>query len=119
MRENEDLEVYYFGVIRTKNHSHCLYDDNLVRISSCGIGPFEYIDSCLTPSDEIEGSFKLHYRGSWTAVSWWDRSGDYRPGSNSTVIVNRILSIEEMVQICKKYFFAVVERQNFDIDRWK
>ncbi len=53
--------------------------------------------------------------GMVTLVSFWDRSVDSRPGSNSIFALPGMLSFEDAVQTIKDNFGWVVNRFRFDL----
>lgn len=56
------------------------------------------------PDSQPEGVCRIHYRIGWTAMAFWDRSGDHRKGSCSVLIENRELSFGEMVKLFEESF---------------
>ncbi|WP_437477414.1 hypothetical protein WME75_28250 [Sorangium sp. So ce1014] len=53
---------------------------------------------------------RLHHRDGWTAISFWDRSGDERYGSSSTLIASGTHTAREMVELFEQSFPAIWER---------
>lgn len=69
--------------------------------------------------DQPEGVVRHHqrghwirhdWRGHWTAISFWDRSCDSRPGSNSAFIARGDMTGAEMLALFERSFPAVWER---------
>jgi hypothetical protein len=60
--------------------------------------------------DQPEGIVRVHRRGGWTAISFWDRSGDGRHGSSSTFIAAGEHTAREMVALFERSFPAIWER---------
>lgn len=52
----------------------------------------------------------LHHQKGWTAVSFWDRTGDTRYGSNSTFLAEGDFSFEDMLAMARTRFRPVMER---------
>lgn len=68
------------------------------------------IDGTFPPADGSEEQFKatmLHIHG-YTVLSWWDRSVDKRPGSNSTVLLPFIMTNFPMAVVRAKALFPWV-----------
>ncbi len=57
-----------------------------------------------------EGHARLHHRGGWTALSFWDRSGDQRHGSSSTLVARGEFTAAEMAALFERAFPAVWRR---------
>lgn len=64
---------------------------------------------------ELEGKALVHYKDGWTALSFWDRSVDSRPASNSTYIVEGTVAFEQMVEFAKKSFAARWNKMSFEV----
>ncbi|XXX79137.1 hypothetical protein WMF30_10225 [Sorangium sp. So ce134] len=60
--------------------------------------------------DQPEGIVRLHHRGGWTAISFWDRSGDGRHGSSSTFVAAGEHTAREMVELFQRSFPALWAR---------
>ncbi|WP_437309959.1 hypothetical protein [Sorangium sp. So ce388] len=60
--------------------------------------------------NQPEGLVRLHHRGGWTAISFWDRSGDSRYGSSSTLVASGTHTAREMVALLQRAFPAIWER---------
>lgn len=53
---------------------------------------------------EVVGEALLHHKDGWTALSFWDRTIDTRPGSNSNYFAKGTFTFEEMVELAKTRF---------------
>lgn len=77
------------------------------------------IDSGLTPDPNHptgpEGIFATHYLDGWTAISFWDRTGDQRGASNSTFVFDEILTPEAAVEKAREKFPELFERFTFEL----
>jgi len=63
-----------------------------------------------------QGVAALHHRWGWSALALWDRTGDSRPGSHSTFLLERgDATFEEMVAMAREHFPEIVERWPFAI----
>ncbi|MGK3995130.1 hypothetical protein [Sorangium sp. So ce1024] len=60
--------------------------------------------------DQPEGIVRLHRRDGWTAISFWDRSGDGRYSSSSTFVAAGERGAREMVELFRRRFPAIWER---------
>lgn len=115
-------DCYYLGCYRAIGHylwgeelgAHLWDDDDAMhRI-------FPIIDGGLCPqvdreNQQIEGAAALHHKGGWTALAFWDRSGDHRPGSNSVFIFRGELTFDDAVARAKEKFPDVWGRFQFDV----
>jgi len=66
-------------------------------------------------AEQIEGAALLHYKDGWTALSFWDRSIDKRSGCNSNFFAQGTHTFEEMLEIARAHFPAVMARFTFKI----
>ena len=138
-------EVYYFGCIQTAGHflfdRHQQHVDKrntgipwrwldgslAPHYKDCGFN--DVIDDvghikayCVNRSGQprpmcsgIDGIAKLHHKDGWTAVAFWDRSVDHRPGSNSAFIFHEDLTFTEALAIAKAQFSSIFARFTFEI----
>jgi len=63
----------------------------------------------------VEGRALIHFVQGWTVLSFWDRSGDSRGGSNSNFVVKGRHSFNDMVEITRALFPQIWARFNFDV----
>ncbi len=116
------MRFYYFGCIDQPGHQMWSPEtpqnllerralSDLVRTNPWGLR----IDTCLCPGGGVQGQAMLHHRAGWTALSFWDRSVDHRPGSNSTFLAEGLYSFEQMIEMAKSYFPQVMGRLTFDL----
>lgn len=62
--------------------------------------PWPYLDGtlcCITKGYQRQGVATLHHKAGWTALAFWDRTGDSRPGSHSTFVYPGTLRYEDML----------------------
>jgi hypothetical protein len=80
----------------------------------------DLLDNKLCPSHSAspEGVAQLHHKDGWTALAFWDRSVDSRPGSHSTFFTEGTHDFTAMVEICKRDFPEVWARYPFEITEW-
>ena len=118
--------LYFFGVQTPKIYGHYLYTSAGSRAQKGyrihnwhSIGPFPTLDSALAPQGEHlnrEGAAALHqrydfYDGSlWTAVSFWDFSGDERRNSNSAFVIQEPHTFEEMCSLAQEQYPRIWNR---------
>ena len=57
-----------------------------------------------------QGVARLHHRDGWTALAWWDRSGDARGGSNSAFVAEGTLTAAEVIERGRVAFPTVWRR---------
>lgn len=60
--------------------------------------------------DQPEGVVRLHHRDGWTAISFWDRTGDRRGSSNSTFIAEGMHDAPQMLTLFAESFPAIWAR---------
>lgn len=105
---------YYFGVA-PQDRGHHLYDDQSFwpkRPEAIGL-PFKLteLDSAYCPNvTRQQGVAKTTYENGWTVLSFWDQTGDSRPGSHSTFLLPGALKWEEAVAAARAAFPQVMKR---------
>ncbi len=114
---DDDTAFFYFGCI---GHSgHYLWSAPYRQCRDVGTTPWGFaIDGKLCPITEgrqREGVASVHHKDGWTALAFWDRSIDSRPGSNSVFLAGEYLSFDEMVALAKSRFPDVWKRYSFDV----
>lgn len=53
----------------------------------------------------------------WSALAFWDRSGDGRPGSNSVFFCHALVSPEELLGLAREQWPSVFDRPRFPVLR--
>ena len=126
-----DPDAYYFGCHRDLGHFLWLPGMQrqrgdwleLMRNIALWFG-VRNIDGGLCPgydprgyghNEYAQGYAKLTYAAPWTALAFWDRTIDHRPGSNSTFILRGNYSFDEEVAAAKAYFPEVWARYTFAV----
>lgn len=118
------MKVYFFGVWRKNDAGHYLYHPNgQTHISAKTIQPWGYaIDGKLCPEwdnkrtqSAAQGQGALHHLGGWTALAWWDQTGDRRDGSNSVLLAEGVWTTEDMLALGREHFPAQMARQTVPI----
>ena len=115
-------EIYFFGVISPDNLGHHLYrpggtwatEHSLPDDFPCSIAG---LDQCFLPArqPQEQGRARLWRTRGWTIVSFWDRSGDSRPGSNATLIARGRLDLNEVLDRARISFPEIVARWKFPV----
>jgi len=62
-----------------------------------------------------QGHASLHRKGGWTALAFWDRSGDHRGNSMSCFFVRGEHTFDEVVQITKERLPSLWKRFPFEV----
>lgn len=116
-----DVECYYFGV--ASHGGHCLIGPDPAICGSHGrialaraLGRAD-IDGglCWSVSHQAEGRALLTQGLGWTAVAFWDRSGDSRPNSNTAFIVRGTLAFEQVVRVARHRWPQIWQRFTFPV----
>lgn len=126
-------KLYYFGCYG--GTGHYMHDVHMNRDwEFCKTNTWGYhVDGGLAPGSEAknankykdpeytnhynrEGSAKLHHKDGWTALAWWDRSVDSRPGSNSVILAEGQFTEVEMVGFLFTEFKRVWNRIKYPIN---
>lgn len=71
------------------------------------------IDGGLLPKQEHQHEPIVSHQDGWTAMAFWDRTVDTRPGSNSCFLAEGDYSLDEMCALAVKHFPRVVKRFPF------
>jgi len=115
--------IYLFGVWTEpfRRDGHYLYDRHGQQVDHDFL-PVELrrrLDGQLCPVDPLqrEGKARHHCVQQWTAIAFWDQTGDTRRNSNSAFLAPGVWSFEEMLdsarlafpQIFKRFTFGIVE----------
>ncbi len=74
--------------------------------------PFgRYPDTTLCPEGpQYQGQAVLHQKKGWTAIGFWDRTGDTRGNSNSNFMVEGTFTFDEMCALAKEAFPGIWKR---------
>jgi hypothetical protein len=126
-RDAKKVDFYYFGVWPGQKAGHFMH--NIWGQHVHPALPWEVIDGVLQPGaekkrhphdfvpieEQVEGLAHIHYKDGWTALSFWDRSGDSRGGSNSNFFFKGTYTFEQMVDLAKECFHTVWARFPFKV----
>jgi len=122
----EQPQMLYFGPLG--DIGHYFYSEEGGRIHNYPHPdvPWRQVDGALCPNCDqkelyrrtgpaIEGEALLHHKEGWTALSFWDRTIDTRPASNSNYFAKGIFTFEEMVELAKKRFPVRWGQMKFEV----
>lgn len=115
---HEVMPVYYFGPLYESGHHLYSVDGYMASREEHDALPWtiDELDGTVQPGrrfengrwvqrgPETEGEAVIHHKNDWTAMSFWDRTVDTRPGSSSTYIAKGIHTFEKMVEISRFRF---------------
>lgn len=123
------MKAYYYGLVPGGGHALCcIFDGHLIRMPRDQVTPWPDIDNALQPgcqwtesrglgywhsppvNVQTQSAGRLHHKDGWTAIAFWDRTGDGRYGSNSTFIFEATLTFAEAVDRARETFPEVVAR---------
>lgn len=121
MSADDDTTLLYFGCIGESGHY--LWSSPYRRTRDIDETPWGMkIDGKLCPpadpwgrNGQPQGRAALHHKDGWTALAFWDRSVDKRPGSNSVFVADECLSFDQIVTVAKERFPGVWKRLAFDV----
>lgn len=106
--------VFYFGYL---GDGHYLYESGKLLTLDDLATPFGYLDGELAPDTtklgkgwQCQGLCSYLKKDGWTAVAFWDRTGDGRFNSNSVFIANYNLSFEGVLRVAERHFPQVFQR---------
>lgn len=113
--------ILYFGCIRESGHY--MWDARGRKSYHDIPQPWGYsIDGKLCPpgdpwakNGQPQGSAALHHKDGWTALAFWDRTVDSRPGSNSAFLADETLTFEQLLERAKEAFPQVFARFTFNV----
>lgn len=119
---------YYYGVWAGDKSGHGLhYPNGRIVAAENNYSPWtvdELDENWL--SDEIggekqpQGIATLSHKGGWTALAFWDRSGDDRFESRSVFVAEGTLTFVKLLSICSDQFPDIINRigQSYSIQLW-
>lgn len=120
-REIKIGEVFYFGNWSSGIASgHHLHDTS----GRCWTSPQTFmpwsladLDNLLSrDSEQCEGKAIIKYKNGWSAVAFWDRSGDSRHGSSSVFISKGAWKFEQILEDARKFYPQIFKRFAFKIE---
>lgn len=114
-------DVFYFGCIgRSGHYMHNTFGNHVHVVGDMPWGPYGE-DGALPPQEgpQVEGQAMLHHKGGWTALSFWDRSVDTRPGCSSNFFFRGSYNFAEAMALARTAFPKVWARFTFDVVLFK
>ena len=125
---NPNSEMYYFGPLEDVGHFLFAEGGRHASREEYDWHPWgDDIDGAIQPGVVfergswrskgalIDGEAVLHHKDGWTALSFWDRTIDSRPGSHSTYIARGIFTFEQMVEMAKSRFAGRWGEMKFEV----
>lgn len=126
IRDGAPIKVYFFGDgrPRTAQGGHFLYPADPRERKRGVVLPWNHgfdkregvlhLDTGLAPGgpkgERTMGVAALHHKGGWTALAFWDCTGDTRGNSNSVVIAEGTHTFNDMKTLAANHFPRVWER---------
>ncbi len=68
------------------------------------------------PDKQEQGICRIHHKSGWTALAFWDRSGDRRGNSCSTLIIDKELDFHDMIAEFQVSFPQIYKRVTAKFD---
>lgn len=105
-------KVFYYGCLKNvdkfhKEAGHYMYEPGMISVRQTEVNhPFgQYPDGTLCPQGpQWQGKALLHHKDGWTAIGFWDRTGDMRGNSNSNFIVRGTYTFDEMCKLAEEQY---------------
>ena len=113
------MKPLYFGVLDPKQSGHHLYDPDLRALRDSSLPAWLKMsnldgDFCIHRPGQPQGVALVHHLGDVindvTVMAMWDRTGDSRPGSSSTFVVEGTHDFEAMCKHASEAFPSVWKR---------
>lgn len=109
------LQVWHFGCIGEAGHYLRKPDGSSGNVRTDQPWGFK-IDTRLCPQPESgDGKTAEHHKDGWTAVAFWDYSGDSRPGSNSVFLVHAEATTEQVLEAARVQWPHLFARRGFPL----
>ncbi len=111
------IEVLCFGCIGVAGHY--LHSKTGVNWRNEQTPWGDRLDAFLLTSDyynhntAVTGLCSEHHLNGWTAISFWDRSGDSRPGSNTSFLCHAEITAAELLALAREQWPHVFSRPGF------
>jgi len=115
------MRAYYFGCYGPAGHVWHGQGMRSLGLSGAEGTPWLAgdVDGGLAPRDgrdELpQGVAALHHRDGWTALSFWDRTGDSRGNSNSTFVLEAELDFDQALALARELFPELFARFDFEV----
>jgi hypothetical protein len=114
--ESSKPAVYFFGCLEgiDDDHTeagHYWRNQDLRQPNGTPTVFGRYPDGTLCPDGpQHQGVAKLTQKDGWTAIGFWDRTGDERGNSNSNFIVRGTYTYDEMVKLAQEAYPLIWKR---------
>lgn len=100
-------QFYFFGVMDRIGH---YFYPRWPGVRGCPWGDV-HVDTLLCrKGEQTEGLARIHHKDGWTAVGYWDRTGDSRYFSNSNFVAEGTFTFEQMMEMARRHFPDVIRR---------
>jgi hypothetical protein len=115
------MRIFFFGVWAPNRVGHYLYDANGRDCEPRLPDDFPMrpmrLDTGLLPfkGEQVEGLATHLYLNGWSIITFWDRSGDSRPGSNSAFVIDGLHSFADCCTIAREKFPSIWARFKFEV----
>ena len=117
-------DIFFFGCAKGDQSGHRMKasrystNDYMVANRFMYSNPWRHsIDGSLAPAgrEQKQGQALLHRKNGWTAISFWDRTGDSRMGSNSAFLAKGDYTFAEMINLASAAFPEIMASFKFPI----
>lgn len=126
-----DIRAYYFGCARGINGHRAAghffnapgHIGRVTAREAQAVVPWERVDGALAPrkgtgryaEECAQGVAALHHLDGWTALAFWDRTGDSRGASNSVFFFEGDWDFDHTLKLAREHFPEVLNRLTFPI----
>ena len=117
-------DIFFFGCAKGDQPGHRMHKPRVSAMHYQEVGRFMYrnpwglsLDGALAPEEreQKQGQALLHRRNGWTAISFWDRTGDSRMGSNSAFLAKGDYTFAEMINLASAAFPEIMASFKFPV----
>lgn len=115
----------YFGVWDPRSLGHGYHVPGGRRPVGAVTTPWPHVDGKLAPTigprqkyfqnEAVQGVASLTHKGGWTALSFWDRTGDSRGNSSSTFLFDETLTFDDALARARVEFPSIFARFPFEV----
>lgn len=75
----------------------------------------EFLEETIEGQYQPEGIATTVWRADWSALAFWDRSGDHRHNSRSVFLVHGQWGFEDLVRFAREAFPEIWARFSFEV----
>ena len=117
-------DIFFFGCAKGDQSGHRMHKSRFSDMQYQEVARLVYsnpwrhsIDGTLAPAGcgQKQGQALLHCKDGWTAISFWDRTGDSRMGSNSAFLAKGDYTFAEMINLASTAFPEIMASFKFSI----